>query len=143
MILVVDASVATKWFVRENLHEQALLLLSDHADDLQAPDFILTEVTNIAWKKVLRNEISQEQARVIPTELRGYILSFHPSADLVDGALEIALSLHHPVHDCLYIACAEAIGGVLITADKRLHKAIEDTEFAPLVRYLGDPGFLA
>ena len=143
MILVVDASVATKWFVRENLHEQALLLLSDHADDLQAPDFILTEVTNIAWKKALRNEISQEQARVIPTELRGYILSFHPSADLVDGALDIALSLHHPVYDCLYIACAEAIGGVLITADKKLHKAIEGTDFERLVRYLGDPGFSA
>ena len=143
MILVIDASVAMKWFVRENLHEQALLLLSDHADDLQAPDFILTEVTHIAWKKVLRNEISQEQARVIPTDLRRYILSFHPSADLVDGALDIALSRHHTVYDCLYIACAEAIGGVLITADKKLHKAIEGTGFERLVRYLGDPGFLA
>ena len=49
-ICVVDASVAIKWFVREALHEEALRLV-DNPDAMQAPDLLVVEVTNIAWKK--------------------------------------------------------------------------------------------
>ena len=42
MRLVVDASVAVKWFVSEPLLENAQLLLS-HRLDLHAPDFVLVE----------------------------------------------------------------------------------------------------
>ncbi len=61
----------------------------------------------------------------------------------MDRALELALALNHPVYDCLYIVCADIADGVLITADEKLCKAVQDTDLARLVRYLGDPGFLA
>lgn len=54
-------------------------------------------------------------------------------------ALEIALELRHTVYDCLYLACAERIGGVLITADVELVSAVVQTPFAPLIRALGAP----
>ncbi len=141
MTYIVDASVAVKWFVRENLHDQALLLL-DHGDLLQAPDLVVPEVANIAWKKCIRGEIPDLQARAIATAMRQYIPTLHPSAGLVERALDIALTLNHPVYDCLYLACAEEAAGPLITADERLYETIQGTEFAPLVRHLENPDFL-
>lgn len=141
MIIVVDASVAIKWFVREELHEQALLLL-DHAEQLQAPDLIVTEVTNIAWKKSVRNEISDTQARIIAVAIRQYIPTLRPSTELTEQALDIALTLNHPVYDCLYLTCADGVAGVLITADRRLCNIVHGTAFEKTVRYLGDPDFL-
>lgn len=144
MILVVDASVAVKWFVAENLHDEAHEVL-DHGDALRAPDFIATEIANIVWKKSIRKEISREQAQRIVkefTEIPDYIPAFHPLADLVERALDLALILAHPVYGCLYIACAEAAGGVLVTADEGLCNAVQDTRYARLVRRLGEPGFL-
>jgi predicted nucleic acid-binding protein len=136
---VVDASVAVKWFVRENLHEQALALL-DHGAPLAAPDLVVTEVTNIAWKKVVRNEISRRQAHVITIAISRYIPALHPSVDLAERALEIALTLNHPVYDCIYLACAETIDGILMTADRRLHRSVHGSEFESLIRYLDDAG---
>jgi len=136
---VVDASVAVKWFVRENLHEQALALL-DHGEPLAAPDLVVTEVTNIAWKKVVRNEISRGQARVITQAISQYLPALHPSADLAERALDIALTLNHPVYDCIYLACAETVDGILITADRRLCRSVYGSKFAGLIKYLDDAG---
>ena len=142
MIYVVDASVAVKWFVKENLHDQALRLL-DAAELLQAPDLIVPEVANIAWKKAVRGEVAKDQAQVVVAAIRQYIPRLHATVGLTEQALGIALTLNHPVHDCLYLACADVADGVLITADKRLHEAVQDTDFSRLVRYLGDPDFMA
>jgi predicted nucleic acid-binding protein len=32
--------------------------------------------------------------------------------------------LRHPVHDCIYLALAQAEGATLITADQRLHARV-------------------
>ena len=142
MKLVVDASVAVKWFVEENLREEARLLVKQ-GHELVSPDFILIETANIAWKKALREEIGKDQARTIVAAIPQYVPTLYPSSELMDRALELAFALTHPVYDCRYLSCADIADGVLITADEKLCKAIEGTDFERLVRYLGDPGFLA
>jgi len=134
--LVIDASVAIKWFVKENLHDEARRLL-DGQDDLHAPDLLVAELANVAWKKTVRREIDARQARDIALAYLDGVPRLWSSADLVDRALQIALELGHPIYDCLYIACAEAVSGVLVTADGRLRAAVDATRFEPLVRYLG------
>jgi predicted nucleic acid-binding protein len=134
---VVDASVAIKWFVRENLHAEAARVL-DRAGHLEAPDLIVAEVANVAWKKAVRGEIGRPQAQLIATAMRQYVPTLHPSAGLIEQALEIALALNHPVYDCLYLACAEAVDGILITADRRLCKALADSDYASLAHHLAD-----
>jgi len=134
--LVIDASVAIKWFVKENLHDEARRLL-DGQDDLHAPDLLVVELANVAWKKTARREIDARQARDIALAYLDGVPRLWSSADLVDRALQIALELGHPIYDCLYIACAEAVSGVLVTADGRLRAAVDATRFEPLVRYLG------
>lgn len=127
-----------KWFARENLHEEAIRLL-DYADILQAPDLIVPEITNIAWKKCIRGEVTRSQAEAIVTALPHYLSRLWPSRELAGRALAFAFALDHPVYDCLYLACADAAAGILITADQRLCETIGDTDLAPLVRYLGSP----
>jgi len=142
MKLVVDASVAVKWFVEENLREEARLLVKQ-GHELVSPDFILIETANIAWKKALRGEIGKDQARTIVAAVPQYVPTLYPSSELMDWALELAFALNHPVYDCLYLSCADIADGVLITADEKLCNAVQGTDFERLVRYLGDPGFLA
>jgi predicted nucleic acid-binding protein len=136
---VVDASVAIKWFVPEPLQDRAQSLLYTEGGQLEAPDFLIAEVANIAWKKAMRREITASQANVIPGETRDALAVCHSSLELIDDALSIALQLRHPIYDCIYLAYAERIGGTLVTADLRLCQAIAHTHLANAVHWLGDP----
>ena len=55
--VVVDASVAAKWFLPE-IHSPAAERLLDPSIVLCAPDLIVPELGNIVWKKLRRNEIT-------------------------------------------------------------------------------------
>ncbi|MEE8393235.1 MAG: type II toxin-antitoxin system VapC family toxin [Rhodospirillales bacterium] len=139
MNYVVDASVAVKWFIREELQADAMGLL-DHASLLWAPDWIVQEVAHVAYKKWRDHEIGSEHAKAMVQALPVFIAQLQPSVSLTDRALAIAMAINHPVYDCLYLACAEAASGVLVTADKKFCQAVRGTPFEPLVRYLGDFG---
>ena len=136
MTVVVDASVAAKWFVKEAGREQALEILDE--SERHAPDLIIAEVGNVAWKKAMRGEMSGEQARFICTSLRRYFAVLHRSEALADRAIEIALRLRHPIYDCLYLACAQRTGARLVTADRRLLAAIDRTDLASLAVHVDD-----
>lgn len=134
MTIVVDTSVAAKWFVEEAGREQALEVLD--APDRHAPDLIVAEVANVAWKKAVRGEVTREQARFICASVRRYFAALHASESLVGRAIDLAFRLRHPIYDCLYLACAERTGAQLVTADRRLLVAIDGTELASLAIHL-------
>lgn len=136
MSLVVDASVVIKWFINEPLHENARQLLTDR-EILHAPDLLIPEVGNIAWKKMMRGEIEEKHAESIVSSLHNLPITMHSSAELIDRALQIALAIKHPVYDCLYLACAETLGGRLVTADERLKRILADTTLSTICRSLG------
>ena len=138
MNCVVDASVAVKWFVRENMHEQALALINSETR-LIAPDFIVCEITNTLWKKCIRREITTSQAEAIAQAVTPQFSRLYPAAELNERALEIGLTLNHPIYDCLYIACAERSGGVLVTDDRRLLNTVAHSDFEEITIGLGDP----
>ena len=58
--LVIDASIAVKWVVEEEGTPQALRLLQ--RSKLIAPELLVAECANILWKKVRRDELSNEEA---------------------------------------------------------------------------------
>ena len=135
MNLVVDASVAVKWFFREANHEAALRLFSS-GNALHAPDFILLEVANVFWKKVRLKELDEALAARSLLVLQTKLENLMPAAKFVASAQEIGFRLDHPIYDCLYLACAENLNGRLVTDDRRLLRAVQGTEYQPLAVHL-------
>jgi predicted nucleic acid-binding protein len=122
--LVVDASVAIKWFVHEVYAEEALRFL-DPTHDVTAPDLLWPEFGNILWKKTLRDEVSADMAREILVAFRRVPLRIMPSEPLVEAAFEIANRIGRTVYDSLHLALAAQLGCRLVTADQKLYNAVQ------------------
>lgn len=137
MTLVVDASVVVKWFVEENLSDEAASLLR-RSIPLAAPDLIVSEVMNAVWKKCVRGVLTREQAEAVALLLPRSPVQLTPSLSLHQRALDIAIELRHPIYDCLYLACAERVGGRAVTADQALLRKVKGASFADFVVFLSD-----
>ncbi len=132
MSLVVDASIACKWFVEEVGSDDAELLLSS-GEVLLAPDLIVPEVCNAMAKKLRAGELTSDQANRAIEALPGFIDNLCPSIRLGVRSLAIAEVLGHPVYDCFYLALAEFNDTNLITADARLRQRLVGTDWAERV----------
>jgi predicted nucleic acid-binding protein len=135
MAVVVDASVAIKWFIDEPGSDVARRLWRDEPD-LLAPDLLVPEVCNAAWRKVRLGESHPAQAQQIAHRLRGGVLALRPTVPLAARALELAFALDHPVYDCFYLALAEAEQVGLVTADRHLESRLRGTPWGASVRML-------
>ena len=124
MKLIVDASVAVKWWFAEQGSVESRQLLA-HRIVLYAPDFLLIEAANVLWKKARRKEVADPQPYLEELSRLPDVVMLCPSSDLVARASAIALEIAHPVYDCLYLACAEVEEAPLVTADGRLRDAAE------------------
>jgi predicted nucleic acid-binding protein len=134
MMLVVDTSVAVKWVVPENgdgVEADTGIALSLLPRGLIAPDLMLVEFGNAMWKKVRKNEIPAEQARealeILPT-----LVTFFPTRAFAVRAMEMSLEIDHPIYDCVFLALAEARELTVVTADKKLLRACESSNFSDL-----------
>jgi predicted nucleic acid-binding protein len=126
---VVDASVAVKWFVPEDDDEAALALL-DPAHELHAPDLLAAEFGNTIWKKLMRGELIEEEARTVIHALSVVPLSAHACQALLPAAFDIAVRTKRTVYDSLYISLATGLGARLVTADEKFVNALSSTPFA-------------
>ena len=136
MTLTVDASVVTKWFVKEQGFEEARGLLA-HRIHLHAPDILLAEFANTIWKKVHRREIADPRPYFDELVNLPDVVTLHRGDALIDRAAAISVEIDHPVYDCLYLACAEVTASALITADRRFAKKLAGR--IPDVWHLEDP----
>ena len=130
---VVDASVATKWFVDEPGSEWAVWLLDQ---SLAAPDLLGPELANVLWKKVTRAELTPAEAELIAAAIDASDIAFHPTRPSLGRATAMACMLDHPAYDCFYLDLAERLAAPLITADDRLVdklRAASGARFAGLV----------
>lgn len=48
---------------------------------------------------------------------------------LIPRALELAIALSHPIYDCVFLACAEVLGGKLPTRDAPFTKRMRERSF--------------
>ena len=129
MNLVVDASVAFKWFLLgEPYADQALSIVRGGAV-LIAPDLLVAEVCNAAWRSARIGRLSQAQVAEIASTLPLFFDVIVSSTDLAPRAVAIARQLDHPVYDCLYLALAEAEQTGLVTADLQLLGKVRSTSW--------------
>ena len=133
-MLVVDASVAIKWFKDEHDSEVARLVLV--VDILTAPELLVAEVCNVGWKALRRGLMKPEQVDEVASEVRGLFSVLYPLAALAPRAVAIARKLDHPVYDCFYLALVEREQAPLVSADRRLLARLAGTSWSGLVRDL-------
>jgi predicted nucleic acid-binding protein len=135
MTIVVDASVALRWCFQLNKSDRAEeLLRSGH--HLIAPDLVIAEITNAAWKFVMFDRMAPESAVSAVHEIVKAFQELVPMSALRDRALAIAIELRHPAYDCFYLALAERSTAPLVTADDRMIRRCADTPFEKLVQSL-------
>lgn len=122
-MIVVDASVAVKWLLPEEGSEAARELLTGSAP-LIVPEIAQIEVPGAVLRKLragllddseakgsieLWNDLVRENVRIVPMD------------ELLDRAIQIAITCSHPLTDCLYVAAAAQLDAKLLTADAALH----------------------
>ena len=128
---VVDASVATKWFIGgAPLREEALSVRRSYRSI--APALILIEVANALWRYLRLDALTVDDVvdavRVVE---RGTTIT--PDATLIEAAQRLSADRDHPVYDCLYAALAVREGRPLITADGRLVRKLSGVPGLQLV----------
>jgi len=123
-MIVVDASVAVKWFIPEPGEEDAGKLLSG-TQQLIAPALIRLEVTGALIRRFREGHLTEQRARegaqTWETMLRNRILHLIPDAELYDDAVQLAFLARHTLADCLYLAAAKRLDTAVITADQPMH----------------------
>jgi predicted nucleic acid-binding protein len=127
--LVVDASVALKWFLVEEPNTQQALALIEGGSTLIAPDLLIAEVSNAAWRSARLGRLSDAQVTEIAASLPHFFDALVSSTDLAPRAVAIASQLDHPLYDGLYLALAEAEQTSLVTADLHLLGKLKGTSW--------------
>lgn len=136
-LYVVDSSVVIKWFLPEAFSAEAVRLQTC-GFPLHAPDFLDTELAAIAWKKMRRDGMPRADADFIIAQLPTLAVIRHPSGPLVASAFDLADRAGRTVYDCLYLALAVQLGGVMVTADDKLVNGLAGTPWATNILKLQD-----
>lgn len=137
MTLVVDASVALKWFVREDFTELARELVASRAD-LIAPRLITTEIANALAKKAIQGVLTPDEAGRHFKSFRQLLPDLVDIDDLIEPALLNACILRHPIYDLIYLETARKLDAQLVTADRRFATRLAGTEHARYLTLLSD-----
>lgn len=143
--LVVDASVAVKWFLPEPDAAPAVAVLrAGHR--LIAPDLLWIEVASVLWRVARRGAISADEAGRMLADAAAFPVEIMGSAALLTDALRIATTtdrtvmdrtvMDRTVYDSLYVALAARERAVMVTADERLVNALAGTDWQRSVRGL-------
>jgi hypothetical protein len=122
-MLVLDASVAVKWFVPEERRPEARAILAG-GEELVAPEIIVAEVGTGLSRKARLGDIPAAAARGALIDWLAVVGSgavvLTPIVELLEEAYEISIALDHQLPDCLYLALARQSECPLVTADAQL-----------------------
>ena len=121
--LVVDASIAFKWYVEEPWSDAARRLLS--GGRLIVPRLFFLETSNILRRRCERREMSADDARATADSMAELPLEVWPDHRLVRPALDLALDFRISVYDAVYVVLAVRLQGRVVTADRRLVNALQ------------------
>ncbi|TDR95903.1 type II toxin-antitoxin system VapC family toxin [Enterovirga rhinocerotis] len=135
--LVVDASVAVKWFVQEDDSEDAVRIL-DSVDDLHAPRLLKLELANALWANVGRGVIGIDQAHEGILRIERTMSRWHDDESLILQAFDWSVSYRHPIYDFCYLSLALTLGLRVVTADRRFLRLLAGSPQANLVVSLTD-----
>ncbi len=125
--LVIDSSVAIKWFVAEPYSTEARRLLNEYRAGvltLLAPDLMLAEFGNIVWKKQRFQGLAAADGQRIIAAFQRLPFALTPTAPPLDDACRLAITHQRTIYDALYLALTVREQCRFVTADERLVNAV-------------------
>ncbi|WP_109117935.1 type II toxin-antitoxin system VapC family toxin [Azospirillum sp. TSO22-1] len=135
MTCVIDASVALKWFVDEEGSLRARSLVASGMD-LIAPDLVVAEVCNAAWRLVRVNVLPEGEEVRIANRIGLAFSRLWPLDGLAPLAVSMARELGHPIYDCFYLALAEREMCRVATADLRFIERVAGSPWQDRIVHL-------
>jgi predicted nucleic acid-binding protein len=122
--LVIDASVALKWFVEE-IHTDKALEVLDYATEKASPivpSLFFYEITNVLRYK---SEFGIKDIKEIHSALSGFGFMIEPlEGELADLTVELAFQYGTTIYDASYIAIGSRNKCDYVTADEKLYKKL-------------------
>ena len=140
-LLVVNASVFLKWYLRdEELLEEADRLLDDWTAGHVAvvePSHLPYEFTAAIIRATRRGRLSEAEANQAIIDFTDLLprMAFAPPQPVVRGGVRLAAELGVNFFDACYLQAARMDGIPLLTADEAFYR---QTAREPDVRWLGD-----
>ena len=134
-----DAGVGVKWFVPEPDAGEAARLLNARFE-LHTPSYFFTEAASVLQRKVaIDRSLSESEGLEAFRLIRIIPITVHPTERLLEDAFRHAVRYRRPVYDSLYLVLAAAIGGRVVTADRRLYNGVHGGPLDHLVVWVADP----
>ncbi|MEW6297323.1 MAG: type II toxin-antitoxin system VapC family toxin [Thermodesulfobacteriota bacterium] len=141
--LVLDASVALKWRLRdEEATSQADALLDDFLArqlSLLTPTLFDYEIANALKVAVARGRLTESEALTALTDFQQFSVERYDFRGLQRLAFQLASQYQRSVYGSAYLALARSKGLWFYTGDKRLFNAVETV--LPWVKWIGDYRF--
>lgn len=99
-------------------------------DSMHAPDLLLIEVMSSLVRRANTRQASADIVRVglraFRTRVSGSVLLHRITPELTGTAAELAITLGHPIADCVYLALADRLGCPLATSDVKFRDRVAD-----------------
>lgn len=136
---MLDSSVAVKWYLPEEGHEEAMELLGYAESEevrLLAPSTIYPEFFNALWQQHRREGLPLQDMRLSWEQFAIDPVFPYAPEELMHRAAEIAFDSGAIIYDALFLALAESAETAMITADYKLLNAVKGTDYAILARPL-------
>jgi predicted nucleic acid-binding protein len=134
-LLILDASVVVKWFVREpdSAKSDAFLnAISRGEYHVAVPSLLRAELTHVLWKKRLAG-YSRDVVSAVLRELDKLAFEEVPMEQLFPPAFDAAFNYGITLYDAFYVALAELTQGTLVTFDHDLLRKTKNRTSAKIV----------
>jgi predicted nucleic acid-binding protein len=122
--MIVDASVAVKWFLpEEELESEAQLVryaLLDERISASAPSILWSEVAHAIVGAVRQKRFAEEQAKSVTARFHRLRAAVELTDVDVKDAIDRALKVGIGAYDAQYLSLAAQLDESVITADRRL-----------------------
>lgn len=137
MNVIVDASVAAKWFLEEEFADDARRIFSED-NRLHVPDFFLLEMDSVLCKWTRRGVIADSEGQEVRSDIAKLPIQIYPAGGLRDFAYDLANLTGCGFYDCLYLALTILLDGRMVTADRRFYNGLSDSTLAEHILWVED-----
>jgi len=126
LLYVIDASVAARFLLTEDLSDKAGLVLEDFMNGLialAAPELMIYKTGNTLWKAFKQGLINMEKAKEKISQLLDLNIRFiELDGDDHESIMDWSTENSATYYDGAYVVASEKAGGALLTADDILYE---------------------